>query len=577
VASPWDTESAIIGEHLKQQPDAPAAPLTADPDQAAITHALANPNTVVNPNTGQPAQVPAGNPLIDFKYGLGRPFDTAATLLDRGVAAIAPEGSGVQQWAQGDAAEIAKRAQAYKDFYGGNPPASSPQRDLGEALPMAAASLALPYSTGAFWPRLASNATGGAISGLLTGDPNASASKLGSEALEGGGLGAAAALGTGTAARVAYPAMARPGSDVRTLMDIGVRPTPGQAMGAGDGWFGRSANRIEQGLGSIPIIGDFLSAARGRSVQQYNMGLMNDWALAPIGERLDATAPGRPAVAEMANRISAAYQRAVPTAGGTVDAQVGQDLARIQANASMLPPDRAQQFNNFMDQYVTRRIDPNGTMTGQSFKDAESDLGKAASGYLYNPNSDTDARMLGQHLRDAQGALREWLARVTPQNADDIRAANLAYARQMRIENAAARPGAEPGIFSPAQFQASVAANATRGQVARGTAMGQDISDAGRAVLGATVPDSGTPFRHAVGLGGALLAGKELGVSELPLEYKLAMLGGATAAGAVYNPLGQRVVAHMMATRYPWQENIATGARALSPVIAGAAPPGLLQ
>jgi hypothetical protein len=279
----------------------------------------------------------------------------------------------------------------------------------------------------------------------------------------------------------------------------------------------------------------------------------------------------------MANRISAAYQRAVPTAGGTVDAQVGQDLARIQANASMLPPDRAQQFNNFMDQYVTRRIDPNGTMTGQSFKDAESDLGKAASGYLYNPNSDTDARMLGQHLRDAQGALREWLARVTPQNADDIRAANLAYARQMRIENAAARPGAEPGIFSPAQFQASVAANATRGQVARGTAMGQDISDAGRAVLGATVPDSGTPFRHAVGLGGALLAGKELGVSELPLEYKLAMLGGATAAGAVYNPLGQRVVAHMMATRYPWQENIATGARALSPVIAGAAPPGLLQ
>jgi hypothetical protein len=107
--------------------------------------------------------------------------------------------------------------------------------------------------------------------------------------------------------------------------------------------------------------------------------------------------------------------------------------------------------------------------------------------------------------------------------------------------------------------------------------MGQDISDAGRAVLGATVPDSGTPFRHAVGLGGALLAGKELGVSELPLEYKLAMLGGATAAGAVYNPLGQRVVAHMMATRYPWQENIATGARALSPVIAGAAPPGLLQ
>ena len=434
---------------------------------------------------------------------------------------------------------------------------------------MAAASVALPYSTGAFLPRLASNTIGGTISGLLTANPNALPSELGTEALKGGALGTAAALGTGIAARTAYPAMAQPGSDVRTLMDVGVRPTIGQAAGG-------AINRIEQGLTSIPVIGDFIKNARQRSVYQFNMGAMND-ALAPIGETLDATTPGRQAVEEMANRISNAYQRAVPQAGGTLDQQAMQSLAQVRANGAMLGPGRDQQLNSMLDQYVTRHIDPTtGAMTGQGFKDAESDLGKEASNYLYNPNSTSDERALGTQLRNAQGALRDWLARVNPQVAGDLQAANAAYAKQLRVENAAARQGAEPGVFSPAQFQAAIKAYAPQGQVARGTALSQGLSDAGRAVLGPTVPDSGTPFRHAIQYGGALLAGEKAGVPIPPAAW-LGAGGAALGTGALYSPPGQALIAHLMASRYPWMQNIATGARTMSPVIAGAAPPGLLN
>lgn len=527
-------------------------------------------NIAIDPNTGQMAQGPAGNPLKDFTYGLGKPFDTAATLLDRGVAAITPQGSAVQQWAQNDQADIAKRAQAYRDYYGGNPPANSPQRDLGEALPMAAASMALPGANAGFLPRLASNAVGGALSGVLTGNPNASPSQLGSEALQGGGLGAAAAPLTGIAARTAYPAMAQnPASDVSRLMDIGVRPTPGQMMGG-------AANRIEQGLTSLPLVGDLIKNARQRSVYQFNMGLMND-ALAPIGETLDATRPGRGAVEEMANKISNAYQRAVPQAGGTLDQQATQDLQQLRTNSAMLGPGRSQQFNAMLDQYVQRHIDPTtGVMTGQGFKDADSDLGKEAAGYLYNPQSTSDERQLGTQLRNTQSVLRDWLQRTNPQVAGDLQAANAAYARQLRVENAAARPGAEPGVFSPAQFQAAVKAYAPQGQVARGQALSQDLSDAGRAVLGPTMPDSGTPFRSALMLAGGALGGHGMGL-DLPLSAKLGALGAAGGAAAAYNPVSQNIIATMMASRYPWMQNVATGARGLSPILAGAAPAGLLS
>lgn len=526
----------------------------------------------------------AGLPVDDFLYGMRKPIDNGAVLAARGLEAMAPAGSGFEQWAQQNRQTVAdtnqRAADAYKQAYtaiGSEPPkTSSGPMLLGEAIPTAAMSYAMPGATSAsFLPRLLANAGGGALTNLLTSNPNAPPGELAGQAAQGAGLGAIAAPFTSTAARAASPAMSLPGSDVRKMMDIGVRPTPGQASGG-------MVNRLEQAATSIPIVGDFIKSARARSVDQFNIGVIND-ALAPIGETLSATKPGRDAILEMGGKISDAYQRAVPAAGGQLDQQAMQELTQLRQMAQFMPADRARQFDAFVDRYVTHKISPNGSMTGDAFKEAESDLGREAAGYLYNRNSTTDERQLGAALRQTQTVLRDWLARTNPQAAGDIQAANAAYAKMLRVENAAARQGEDPGVFSPAQLQAAVKSYGTQRQVARGTALSQDLSDAGRSVLGATVPDSGTPFRHAAQLGLGALAGHGVGL-DIPPQY---LLGGAAAAGATagaYNPVSQGLLAHVTASRPSWAPAVAAGARMSSPALAtglaeeqGAVPRGLLD
>jgi len=540
--------------------------------------------TVVDPNTGQPVQGPPGNPVADFAYGVQKDLNTGGALAARAAQAAFPNA----QWPQDFRSNVEKVAQDNLEAYraaspGGKIPLSSPQRDLGEALLPSMLAYAMPGSTAGYWPRLASNIGGGSLSALLTGDPNASPGQLATEATEGGLLGAASTTGTGVGARVAYPSMARPPAPgnpgyERTMFDLGVRPTPGQLMGAGGGWFGRAINRTEQGFGSVPVVGDIVGAARSRAVDQLNTGVAN-WVLNPIRETLDAGGPGREAVNEVATKVSDAYNAAIPAAGGRFDPAALQDLSRLQQNALTMHPDRTQQFNNILDQHVWQRIDPNtGIMTGQGFKDAESDLGKQARDILYNPGSTSDERQLAWQLRDTQTVLRNWLERVSPVQAPEIQAANAAYARQLRYEYATARPGELPGRFQPSQFQAATAAYAPRSQVARGTALGEDISDAGRAVLGATVPDSGTALRSmiplAAGVGGAAIAGHE----DVDPRLIALGLGGAGTTAALYNPISQRAIANMMMRRYgPAFEPVATGIRQLSPVLAGSLPPSLLH
>jgi len=587
MSSPWDTENQTIGTILKGAPNAAPAPAPGQPDadQAAIAAAIAaNPNAVVNPNTGQPVSGPPGNPVADFAYGVEKTLNTGGALGARALQRAFSDA----QWPQDLQSNIEKVAQDNLEAYraaspGGQIPKSSPQRDLGEAVLPSLLAYAMPGSTAGYWPRLASNIGGGSLSALLTGDPNASPRQLATEATEGGLLGAASTTGTGVGARVAYPSMARPPAPgnpgyERTMFDLGARPTPGQLLGAGGGWFGRGVNRVEQGYGSVPIIGDMVGSARARAVDQLNTGAAN-WVLNPIGETLDAGGPGREAVNEVATKVSDAYNAAIPAAGGRLDPAVLQDLGRLQQNALTMHPDRTQQFNSILDQHLWQRVDPNtGIMTGQGFKDAESDLGKQARDILYNPGSTSDERQLAWQLRDTQTVLRNWLERVSPAQAPEIQAANAAYARQLRYEYAAARPGELPGRFQPSQFQAATAAYAPRSQVARGTALGEDISDAGRAVLGATVPDSGTPFRHMIqlgaGLGAAALAGKE----EVPPEYIAGGLAATGATAAMYNPYAQRLIANMMMRRYaPVAEPLAAGIRQFSPVLAGSLPPSLLH
>lgn len=346
-----------------------------------------------------------------------------------------------------------------------------------------------------------------------------------------GALTAGGALGMGAIRSRASPR-------VETLMDAGVRPTPGQILGG-------SVGRLEESATSIPVLGDFIRTGRARAVEQFNRGAIND-ALAPIGERLDKATPlGREAIAEASDKISAAYQQAVPAAGAQLTSTAVQELMNLrQMVAQGLPDGHAKRFDSMLRQYVVDRVSPNGHMSGDAFKMAESDLGKEAAGYLRNRNSTFDDMKLGDALNEAKRILRESLATNAPAAAADVQAANQSFSRMLRVGDASARPGEEPGVFSPAQLQAAVKKFATPRQYQTGRGLLQDYADAGRAVLGNRVPDSGTPMRSLT----ALLGGYTLGGG--PAVSTLApALAGVVPAWAMYSPRGQAAIAQLLAGR----------------------------
>jgi len=341
---------------------------------------------------------------------------------------------------------------------------------------------------------------------------------------------AAGALGTGVGAARSFAS-----PRAQALMDAGVRPTPGQIMGG-------TVGRMEEALTSVPGLGDIIKSGRARAVEQFDRGAINN-ALAPIGEKLRGMTIDRSAIGEAWDKVSDAYQRAVPEAGARLTTRAVDELTNLRQLAQEMPADHARIFDAKLKRYVLDRVSPNGHMSGEAFKMAESDLGNEAAGYQNSPNSTFHDRNLGDALREAQGILRGSLEEANPEAASGIRAANQAFSRMLRVGDASGRSGVEPGKFSPAQMQAAVKKYATPRQYQTGRALMQEYADAGRSVLGDRVPDSGTPLRSlAALLGGAAIGGGGPGLATIAPA-----LAGILPAWAMYSPRGQAAIAQLLA------------------------------
>ena len=350
-----------------------------------------------------------------------------------------------------------------------------------------------------------SGAASGAASGALQpADPQAEDfwKQTGHNALEGGAAGAAAPAVMSGLSRLINPnAVER----VAPLMEAGVRPTPGQILGGVPG-------SVEERLSSLPVVGDVINMGRRRAIDQFNEGTINQ-VLRPIGQTLEGGATGREAIVQMGDKVRDAYNAAVPTAGGIMDQRALQDLSQLRQMAQFMPRDTAGQFDRIMRGMVLDKVSPNGGMTGQSFKEAESDLGQIVRDHLYNPGASSSERQLGGAVRELQSTLRQWLGRVNPQASTDIGAANNAYAQMLRVENAATRGNTlEPGQFMPSQLLAGVKKYSTQRQFAQGGGLMQPYAETAKNVLSNKYPDSGSPGRYFMGM----LAGGMLGPGVAP-------------------------------------------------------------
>jgi hypothetical protein len=319
---------------------------------------------------------------------------------------------------------------------------------------------------------------------------------------------------------------------VALLQREGVTPTIGQIMGGGF----RSA---EEKLSSVPIFGAAINNGQRRANEQFNQAAWNR-ALEPLGEKLPKGMVGREAAQFVWDRKNQAYDNALNAVGPiAMDRQLVSAMNAVKAGSG-LKPNVADELQGLIQANVFDRA-RNGYLTPEDLQGATAELRRKASGYISDPSFDN--RELGQALQKAHEALQDAISRQAPPGASaQLQAAKKAYANYVRAERAAGSPAAVDGIFSPAQLQAAVRAqDPTRSGFARGTALMQDLSDAGKSVLAQKVPDSGTPGRAmAAAIPAALATGS------VTLSPWLAL--GLPPALA-YTATGQRALSSLLTGR----------------------------
>lgn len=516
---------------------------------------------------------PTAKGLGDAWLGVGKGIvrgakdfeDGTVQLTGRALQAMMPSGSGAESFIQNEVAQNEAKMKAGEQDYqaGRGKTGFDGPRLIGNVATMAPIGLAAPAT-------MVGGIGAGALTNVMQPTDVADDQSYWGQKLKQAGLGAAFG-GAGTAAGKAVSRIAAPKSspEIQALMEEGVRPSPGQMMG---GW----AQRLEEGLTSIPIVGDVIKGSQRRAVEGFNRGAINK-ALEPIGETLDPkTLVGREAIGEAQEKVSKAYTDLLPKVTFTADMKFLNDIATLQQMSKSMPAATRDQFETILTENVLKKLNPaTGNMTGETLKEVESELGRLAKNY--SSSAVGSERDLGNAIRELQGSMRSTLMRTNPDQAARLKDINTSYATLVRVEDAAGRAGSKDGVFSPNALNAAARkgdSSTRKRSFARGDALMQDYAEAGQSVLGPRVPDSGTPMRAAS------MAAVFGGLPTLGAAASLPAGLGIGAALVPYTPWGQRAFARAVASRPEWSKSLGGLLDNVSPAIGAATVPaanGLLE
>lgn len=436
------------------------------------------------------------------------------------------------------------------------------------------------------------NAVGGEIGGLARALPYGA--RLGRALLEGGyygatqpvedtdnfwkekglqvatGSGTGGALhGAGTAAKKVIDPQIQ--AQAKLLLKEGVPLTIGQTLGG-------TAKTFEDTLKSVPFVRDVIQNRERDSLVGLQNAAINR-SLAPIGAKLPSDLQGHSAIAYADDALGRAYDTVLSKLNATADQKLAQDITGIANNAAnygVVGPAETK-LQALLKNQILEKAGPNGTYGGAALKDIQSNLSHQAR--IHAKSLNPDDKNLADALFDAKAAFDDFIMRQNPNEAPTLTKINQGWAMFARPQGAAEKAMKE-GISTPAQLGMAVRQGGTRGQNASGRALMQDLSTAGQAVLPSTVPDSGTPLRHAVqlglGLAGAGLGGERLGVpGSEGGALGAAALGAILAAGGTRG--GQKMLRAALTKRPQNAPAIADAVQQLAPRGATALIPLLLN
>jgi len=479
--------------------------------------------------------------------GMRDPIDAGAQLLTKALPeGLVQAGNRINNWL------------AEKTGLVGKLPEGGVDQQVREAEAQYQAARKAAGNDGIDWARIAGNIISPANIALASRIPQAAtlAGRVGTGALAGAGFGALTPVGQGDFAEEkqkqiiggaivggAIPAIgaglssvispaASKNPDLQLLRDEGVQPTIGQSLGG-------MANRIEEKAQSVPFLGDAIMAARRRAVEQFNNAAINR-AASQVGERVDDI--GQAGVKQAGDAISRYYDKALNQVKGVPlnDPKFLNDLTNLAATSDRLVPDMARKFEKTIDDIVLSRVPTNGILPSHAYKAIDSDLESMAATYIRSRN--VYEQELGKKLLELKSLLNQQMRRTNPDVASMLDKADAGWANLVRVEAAAKAAKNTEGIFTPAQLNMGVqsADSSVRNRaVARGTALLQDLANAGQQVLGNKYPDSGTAGR-------LLLGGAGLGAGFYNPIIPLGLIG----TSAIYTPAVQRAL-NLLFTQRP--------------------------
>lgn len=357
----------------------------------------------------------------------------------------------------------------------------------------------------------------------------------------GGGAGTAVGMGVN---RVVGGAI-RPliSKDAQALMDQGIQPTVGQAVGG-------FVNTAEQKLKSLPLVGDVIRNARGRAVNEFNEKAIQVANPASKGFGDEALTATREALGDKFDDVL----RSIP--------QLNLNTGAIRQFATNAVDDQALNLANNSKQkvlaYVQKNLlDRSASMDGETAQRIGSDALKAAQRWKYSTNSEEQA--MGEALERITQQWRDSLVQAAGAKGPQLREAQEAWRAFIPVDRAGSYRGNQnvaaneiPGRFTPNSLRRSIEAsdqsqfnNITRALRGGNTPFERlnTLTRQGERVLGDSVPDSGTATRLMWGAG-ALGAGSAAGLN--PAD----MGAGAALALPLYSRAGSKFLTQGLQPAY---------------------------
>ena len=328
-------------------------------------------------------------------------------------------------------------------------------------------------------------------------------------------LGAAGSIGGEQAMKLASNALRGPVAQdfVQGLYEKGVRPTLAQALGGG--WKG-----LEEKLSSAPVIGSAVQRAQKRSLESFNTaslkgiidelntGLMESSEgsnLIPAGAnairqeitKVGNLEPGAKGLESAYNAVSKVYNDLAEHTKGSVTPQLAEELTAAKETMHGISEEAGKSFDALFNKYIAGRIDPNGTISGTTMKEIDSDLTGLISDLKRGNSVDKN---MANAFEKIQGSFDSMMDQMNPGYESIKRNADAAY-RKLALLGEASTSSVGSELATPANLAQKLRAEDTSKWKKNFAMNKSDWTDWARQnidLMGNKFPESGTAARSAI-------------------------------------------------------------------------------